>query len=71
MRLRIKTCFHWKNIAKTFGVVVLAGLILTLFFIHLNISPILALIVGVFIGCGTAIYCSNRWKLWHFENELH
>ena len=68
--MRIKTCFHWKNIAKTFCVFILVTLCLTLFYTYLELPFILAVVMGIFIGTGAAIYCTECWKLWHFEHQL-
>ena len=69
MRLKITTHFHWKNIAKMIGIVIPVFIVLLLFFEYLEIPPVIAIILGTFIGCGIAEYCLKRWELWHFEHK--
>lgn len=65
--MRIKTYLHWKNIAKTFCVITLTVLFVAPIYIHFELPIIWAATIGAIVGLGTAIYCTNRWELWHFE----
>ena len=69
MKPKITTHFHWKNIAKMLGVVIPVFMGLLLLLAYLRIPPVIALIIGIFIGCGITEYCSRRWELWHFEHK--
>ena len=67
--MRIKTYFHWKNIAKMLGVVIPVFMGLLLLLAYLRIPPVIAIIFGAFIGCVIAEYCSRRWELWYFTHK--
>ena len=65
--MRIKTHIHWKNLGKVFLIFFLFGIALFLLFVWVEISTTIAAFIGVVIGAGIAIICSNHWTLWHFE----
>lgn len=65
--MRIKICFHWKKLGKTFLIFFLLAIALFLLFIGTEVSPITAAIIGVVVGGMAATICHNNWTLWHFE----
>ena len=60
----IKTRFHWKNITKAFGLVLLAGVIVG----FLRLPSPWGFLVGIIAGAAAMILSVNIWELWHFED---
>lgn len=59
----MKTIWHWKNIGKSFLLVMLAGFLVAL----LPLTGTVEILVGMLAGAGAMIFSMIKWELWHFE----
>ncbi len=67
--MKIKTCLHWRNIAKSSCIVLLIGIAATMLFILAGVPTFLARLLGVYLGTAGMYCCAKRWTLYHFEVE--
>ena len=67
--MKIKTVWHWKNIAKTTAVnFAFAFALMAIGSLADLQDPLIWIIVGVFVGIVATQICFAYWPCWHFEN---
>ncbi len=59
----MKTVWHWKNLGKSFLLVLLAGGFVSL----LSLPPVLSFLVGMLAGAVAMMFSLAFWDCWHFE----
>ncbi len=59
----MKTIWNWKNIGKSFLLVILAGFLVGL----LPLPETIKFLVGMLAGAAAMLFSISKWELWHFE----